>query len=395
MIGIGARVARRFGVILGAAAIGLGMSIAPAAAQDVPTRLDELTRVYEQILQDPGNPSLNTVYARLAVERGELRKALAAYERILAQDPDNAEARAGLERVQRLLVQDVTLITLVTGAIGETNPRHGVDVNSGTHDGLIFGRILVNDTRRIGEDFRLRTEADVYANWHFNFHDLDFGALYLRTGPYLNIGQDWALHAFFSGGYSWLEAKTFTWQAGGGFTLENLTATNPTIYLTVRGAYDFITETFTTRDGWFIEVNARFTFKPVIVPNDTFAFNPYYRYNGVTGTGPPTVGPTGELFPLRFHQFGARLDYFVEVAEQTVLNLNFTGEYRYYYEGKLTEPGQRRDVWIVPGIQLIFSQVLETPFDVIASFAYEKVFSNDPIFTYHNYIVGVRLLWRL
>ena len=49
----------------------------------------ELRRIFEQILQDPGNPGLNLRYARLAVERGEIRKALAAYERILAQDPGN------------------------------------------------------------------------------------------------------------------------------------------------------------------------------------------------------------------------------------------------------------------------------------------------------------------
>lgn len=381
--------AGRISAIVATTFVVLGLSAPRAAAQD------EITRIYEQILQDPGNARLNFVYARLAIERGELRKALAAYERILAQDPQNVEARAGLERIERLLVQDVTLVTIVVGAQGETNPRRDSSVTDRSHDGSLFGRIQVSDTRRIGEDFRLRTEADIFANWHFNFQDIDFGNLNLRTGPYFDLGPDWALHTFFSGGYSWLDRRSFFWEAGGGITLESRTATSPAFHLTARFAYDFITESFTTRDAYFVEVIPRFTFRPVVFETGILVLAPYWRFNGVTGEGPPTTGPTGELFPLRFHQIGGRVDYFVEVAERTVLNLNFTGEYRHYFEAKLTEPGQRRDFLIAPGLQLIFAQVLESPFDLIASYTYEQLIPNDTVFRYNNHIVGVRVLWRL
>ncbi len=389
MIAIGGSALRRVTTGLAAASLGLVLVLPPAAAQE------DITRIYEQILQDPGNARLNFTYARLAIERGELRKALAAYERILAQDPQNEDARAGLARVQRLLVQDVTLVTVVAGAQGETNPRRGFASNPETHDGSIFGRIQITDTRRIGEAFRLRTEGDIFANWHFNFHDIDFGNFNLRTGPYLELGPDWALHAFISGGYSYLRTNSFFWEAGGGLTLETRTATSPAFHLTARFGYNFLTKTFTTRDAFFVEVVPRFTFRPVLFEGGILVLGPYWRFNGVTGEGPPTTGPTGELFPLRFHQLGGRADYFVEIAEKTVLNVNFTAEYRHYFETKLSEPGQRRDYLIAPGIQFIFAQVLESPFDVVASYTFERLFPNDLIFRYTNHIVGVRVLWRL
>ena len=59
---------------------------------------EELRRVFEQILQNPNDPELNFRYARLAEEKELLRKALGAYERILLNDPDNEEAKAGLRR---------------------------------------------------------------------------------------------------------------------------------------------------------------------------------------------------------------------------------------------------------------------------------------------------------
>ena len=92
-----------------AMAIAIAGPLSIAAAQEDP----ELRRVFEQILQDPGNPGLNFRYARLATDKGDIRKALAAYERILAQDPNNEEAKAAIRRSQRELEPTSTRITVV------------------------------------------------------------------------------------------------------------------------------------------------------------------------------------------------------------------------------------------------------------------------------------------
>ena len=84
----------------------------------------ELTRVYAQVLRDPTNSQLNLRYAALAEASGKLRWALAAYERVLVNDPGNVEAQAGLQRVRWRLQPNTTQFTAEVGAIGETNPRY-------------------------------------------------------------------------------------------------------------------------------------------------------------------------------------------------------------------------------------------------------------------------------
>ena len=84
---------------------------------------DELDIVFGQLLAEPANPSLNLRYAELAMARGETRKALAAYERVLAQDPNNRQVIRAYNRAKRQLQPSVTAFTLSTGFVYESNPR--------------------------------------------------------------------------------------------------------------------------------------------------------------------------------------------------------------------------------------------------------------------------------
>jgi hypothetical protein len=96
----------------------------PIEAGPGPGAPAELTRVYSLILRDPTNSQLNLRYAELAEASGKLRWALAAYERVLVNDPGNLEAQAGLQRVRRRLQPNTTQFTAELGAAGETNPRY-------------------------------------------------------------------------------------------------------------------------------------------------------------------------------------------------------------------------------------------------------------------------------
>src|SRR6185436_16825386 len=118
----------------------------------------------------------------LAIERGEIRKALAAYERILAQDPNNEDAKAGIRHIQRELEPSVTRVTLLAGAQFDSNPHRLQGRDGNRYDGSFFGRLQALDERRIGA-LRWRSEADIYANWHLRFHDIDFGLAGGRLGP--------------------------------------------------------------------------------------------------------------------------------------------------------------------------------------------------------------------
>ena len=84
------------------AALAVGAATAHAAA-------DEIDTLYRNILQHPANTELNLRFAQLAEQSGHLRWALAAYERVTLNDPDNAEGRQGLQRVRRALQPAITI----------------------------------------------------------------------------------------------------------------------------------------------------------------------------------------------------------------------------------------------------------------------------------------------
>src|SRR5690242_15887070 len=57
---------------------------------------DELSDAAQLVLADPANADVNLDYALIAEGKGKYRLALAAYERVLLNDPNNVDAKRGL-----------------------------------------------------------------------------------------------------------------------------------------------------------------------------------------------------------------------------------------------------------------------------------------------------------
>jgi predicted TPR repeat methyltransferase len=64
-----------------------------------PVRADEVADIYQRLQSSPQSVPLNLQYARAAEKAGKLKWALPAYERALSADPDNREARTGIDRI--------------------------------------------------------------------------------------------------------------------------------------------------------------------------------------------------------------------------------------------------------------------------------------------------------
>jgi hypothetical protein len=373
----------------------LAGAVAGAAFLPTPTLAQddvEMRQVFEQILQDPGNPGLNLRYARFAIDRGEIRKAIGAYERILSQDPNNEEAKAGLRRVQRELEPSVTKVTLLLGGHYESNARRLPGRGADFHDGTLYGRVQVTDERRIGP-VRWRTEADAYANWHTKFHDIDFGVAGARGGPVFELAEGFRINPFVGGSYAWLTRRTFYGEATAGATIDVTTGPLQTSVL-VRWGYQFVGEFFSTRDATFVEVSPRFIFNRVLHERAIAVVTPYWRYNGVFGSGPPGVDPRSEPFPARSHQIGLRADYFIPVFENVTFGIGTIYEYRHYFETVTDGTKNRRDHLISPSAQIIVSGLASGQADLIFSYSFEHRSSNDQFQLYDNHVAGAKVLWR-
>lgn len=370
-----------------AAAVVLVSGVTPAFAQSDA----EYRRVFDEVMLDPGAPGPNLRYARLSIERGELRKALAAYERILSREPGNAEALAGRARILRQLEPSTFRATFSIGGAYQTNPRHANASNTSTDDLSAAARLGVSDERPIF-GIRWRTEADVVAAKYLEFRDLDVGSAGFRTGPVIPFDNYRRMHAFAGMSYSWLARRTFYGEptVGLNFEFDDL---GPFRGIVVRGGYQLLGRHLTSRDGVFVEIYPRFVFTEAVLKEATLSVTPYWRYNGVVGSG-AAVEPFGVPFPARFHQFGIRGDYVVRVLDHVAVGVNGTYEYRHYFEQFTVEPGNRRDHVISPGAQLVFFGLAQDHLDITASYSFEHRASSNGVARYNNHVAGLRAQWR-
>lgn len=372
--------------LLIAAALG-AWTAGPARGAEAP----EMRRIFEQLLQNPSSPELNFRYAQLAVQEGELRKALAAYERVLAADPNNEEAKREIEHIRHLLSPEYTTATLILGYQYETNPAHVPNAGSEDTDHTFVGRGQVRDERNIGAT-RWRTESDLFANYHADFHSLDYGNLGAQTGPVFDLSENLKLYTALGVAYSWLDGRTFFVEGSGSINLE--TREGPFKGINFRGAYEEIGDSFSTLEAYSIEVNPRWLYSDLATDSDIVILNPVYRFHGVVGSGQPGVGPEGTPFPLRGHTVGGRADYYYPLKSDIYLGVNMTVEYTRYSRNVAGKSNNRQDVYLSPGAQLVLIEPILKNSDVIFSYQYENNDSNDNLQAYSNHIVGVQTIWR-
>ncbi len=352
----------------------------------------EYRRVFEQLLVRPSDPDLNMRYERLAIARDELRKAVAAYERILAADPGNAAAEAGLRNLRIRLDPPLTRFTVLTGAQYESNARRERRQTWRTHDATFFVRADGSDDRSIG-DLRWRSLGEVYANYHPRFHDIDYGNVHARTGPVVDIAKNLNIHFFVGGGYAWITRRTFFVETTAGMSIE-FGIEGPLRDIQIRWGYDFVGHAFSTRDATYVDISPRFQFSNLLIDKSLTILSPYWRYSGVTGSGPPGLDPRNQPFPARSHQFGLRADYFIQLRDWLAVDFFITYEYRHMFETTLDKAQRRRDHTVVPGMQVIFAGLVSGRADLIAHYSYDYRASNDGPQRYQNHTAGLRVLWR-
>jgi tetratricopeptide (TPR) repeat protein len=172
-----------------------------------PALADELSEINALIIENPADVELNLQYALVAEGQGKYRLALAAYERILLNDPDNRAAKRGLVRVRRLIQPPTTRTFIEAGVKGESNAEHQPD--PGQFDFLGFGRLRVRDERNLGET-RWRSEGTLYGEIHSESDSLNYASAYGTLGPIFDLGATLiSLHPAVGGGVAMLDGQFY------------------------------------------------------------------------------------------------------------------------------------------------------------------------------------------
>jgi hypothetical protein len=349
---------------------------------------DELARLNAQIVNDPTNIEINLRYARLAEEQGQPRKALAAYERVLVYDPNNAEAKRGLERVRVGILPAVTEIFTEFGAGWESNP-HQVPTGRKS-DADLFGRVSVRDERTLW-DTRWRTTGLFIGNIYKDSGDLDYGYGSAAVGPVYAVGPSFTMHPAIGAAASYFDHHLFYSEAFASLIFEGYQNGWVQTYR-FRGGYRDFDSFFPASDGFFADATAKFAKPEVLVAGDLFIFSPWVRWSGVGGAflvNTPTVGVSNDVQLGRYGEGGARLEYYLTLVDWLVAGVNFSYSQREYAKSPLSAGGflKRRDDIYSPGASLIFRHVLSVPGDIRLDYRYERNDSNDPMSSYNDHIV--------
>src|SRR5262249_20156399 len=110
--------------------------------------------------------------------------ALAAYERILINNPDNADAQHGYERVRRILEPTRTSFRVEFGEQWDSNPLDSSASDESAYTTFANGTWV--DERRLGAH-RWRTLANFQVEVTPEIEELNYGYLGMSTGPIVDL----------------------------------------------------------------------------------------------------------------------------------------------------------------------------------------------------------------
>ena len=371
------------------------LAVLPTARAPLAAGVDpQLRQIYQQILRDPTNTELNLRYARLAESKGELRKALTAYERILINDPGNREAQTGSQQILLLLKPGFTRWTAILGGDYASNARRRNRLFDRGSDLIGTGQLLVIDERRIGGR-RWRSKGQIYADFHKRFRSFDYGYVGGDIGPLLAARGGWTVRPAFGAAYSWLDQQTFLTELSLLLGIE-APKTGAFQRIDFRFSYNFVGDQFSARrNGVVFEVAPQFLVRNLVKRGDGLTIRPSLLYNGATGGEPNPLLVRGDLFPNRYQQYAVRLTYFVPIMGGKVfVGLNLESNVRLYVVRVPGQAERRRDTYLAPGAELIFPQLFHPKHDFIIQYRFENNVSNDGTENFNNHVAGFRSVWR-
>jgi tetratricopeptide (TPR) repeat protein len=356
------------------------------------SRADELSDLNAMILRDPGNIELNLRYARLAEQRGELKKALSAYERVTVNSPQNLEAQEGFRRIVRKLQPEGTRLTLELGGGWESNPAR--NAHHTKSDWLALVRAELRDERKFGE-VSWRTVGSAFGEFYRDQGDkVNYASAGAVTGPIWDVTPQFSLHAAVGGGAALYGDHKLYEEAIAAFTLES-GFWNGVQTGRLRVGFRGYDEFYGGSDGVYVDVSERFGFIGVLEKNDIAAVMPWFRWSNIAGT--PLNLPLEETQPGRYWETGLRGEYFRPLASWLIVGASISGSYREFSEATILKSGAsvlRRDWTYVPGVAVIFPKLLWETADLRVDYRYEDNRSNVPFDTYVDHQVTTSATFR-
>ncbi len=345
-----------------------------------------LSKMFGEIMRNPGNIELNVRYAKLAEQSGEPRRALAAYERILGSHPGNKMALGEIERLRKALGLETeagpeTNYSIVLGAKYEHNAAHR-DSSFLPFDSAASSVSLgAQDERElIGE--RFRSNARMYGDFHSRYEKGDLLFIGADTGPVFKFSDDISVRPAISVSHARVKFRHLFNSTSILANIDNGAEEALFKSLDLSIGYDDFATRYPGQDGAFFTTGANFALADTNT-NEALHLSPHYRYSHTTG----------QNYAKRNHAYGLKTNYTYPLTDSLSLAPNLGLTYKNYVGNEIDEKNERWDFLTEPGIKLILSDFLIEDSSISIGYGFERNWSNDGDKTYKNHIVGGKIGW--
>jgi hypothetical protein len=351
---------------------------------------DPLLDAYQSVLSNPTNSEVNLQYAMVAEGHKQYRLALAAYERILENDPQNKAALAGLQRVRSLIQPATTLLTSEFGARFESNPT---ELETGAKSELYpYARFHLLDERSINS-LRWRTTADVWGEYHPVNGSLTNANAFADTGPVLDIpGTQATVHPALGVGAGYFDFRFAYTDVNLSSLLEG-SVDGAYEWARIRGGYRQFQPNLGSSAGPYAGADGRLSRDRVITQSDLVSVAPWFLWSDVPGSVLDIN--SNRITPGQYSEVGARFEYDDALSQTLTLGVFLSASDRLYFTTPSGNGGDRQDVLLVPGVSLLFPNIFgiaQTDFRI--DYQYNHNHSNTAGDSYDDHIVSLAFVSR-
>ena len=351
---------------------------------------DPLLDAYQSVLANPTNSEVNLQYAMVAEGNKQYRLALAAYERILENDPQNKAALAGLQRVRSLIEPSTTLLTSEFGARFESNPT---EVSTGARSELYpYARFHLLDERNINGT-RWRTTVDAWGAYYPVNQELSDANLYADTGPLFNVpGTEATFHPAIGAGAGYFNGR-FAYSDVNLSALMEGNAGGAYQWGRIRGGYRAFQPDFGSSAGPYAVADGRLSRDRVFTQSDVVSIAPWLYWSDIPGSVLDIN--SNRVTPGEYTDLGARLEYDEAVSHNLTVGVFVGARDRFYATDVSNSGGHRVDFLVAPGISFLFPNIFGiAQTDFLVGYEYDHNQSNAAGDSYNDHIVSLSLVSR-